>query len=128
MMDEIKMERRGKERLVSLRAPNKGAMYYYTPDSYKHMLVLNCALLTAKCAAWLWVAQNTSSFEDAKERSGTGCCSLQKKTKKQTPTASSVCLCVISPSVHGAFYSNRAVIIPIMLKEQLPLKMLSSSK
>lgn len=121
------MERRDKVRLVSLRAPNKDATYYYTPDSYKHMLVLNCACLTAKCAAWLWVVHSTSSFEDAKERSGISCCSLPKG-KQKTPTASSVCLCVISPSVHGAFYSNRAVIIPIMLKEQLPLKMLSSSK
>lgn len=80
-MDEIKMERRDKERLVSLRAPNKDVTYYYTPDSYKHALVLNCACLTAKCTACLWVAHNTSLFEDAKERSGISCCSFQKKKK-----------------------------------------------
>lgn len=38
MMDEIKREAVEGKRLVSLQAPNKEVMYYYTPVSYKHFL------------------------------------------------------------------------------------------
>lgn len=36
MMDEIKRETSEGERLVSLQAPNKEVMSYYTPVSHQH--------------------------------------------------------------------------------------------
>lgn len=53
-MDEIKRETREGERLVSLQAPNKEVMYYYTPVSHKLPLqwLLLQYVFVCQCATW----------------------------------------------------------------------------
>lgn len=145
MMDEIKTEKSEEaERLVSLQAPNKEVMSYYTPASHRQPLQWVSACLQyvclCQCAAQLCFSGCSKcqlTFEATKKNISSEITweavaaweTLQSVCVKQKhigPLDVCMCLCVVS--VHGAYYSGRVVIILLMLKVQLPLKTLSSSK